>query len=214
MKLRLNQFIQVDVTLYFEVSNSEMYGGVGTVGYLATKFTGIRDISIVDDAFVCEQIRSVAQDLGVAVDDIRLISREEYESEVEEEGIVIEQLSTIQKEMEQLSIIQKRENLNEIYVTGEAGNSGVYHHYVIGVKNSDLVTYGICNSREDIVGELHFQDGPRSPGIIDTDLLEIIRHRLQCFQSGPFSSRANACALTHIEDALIWLNRREKCSRN
>lgn len=208
MKLRLDQFIQVDVTFYFEISNSEMYGGVGTVGYLATKFTGIRDISIVDVAFVCEQIRSVAQGLDVAVDDIRLISREEYESEVEEEGIVIEQLSTIQEEMEQLSLIQKK-NLNEIYVTGEAGNSGVYHHYVIGVKNSDLVTYGICNSREDIVGELHFQDGPRSPGIMDTDLLEIIRHRLQCFQSGSFSSRANARALTHIEDALVWLNKRE-----
>ena len=37
---------------------------------------------------------------------------------------------------------------------------------------------------------------------------EIVRDRLRGFQSGAFSCRENACALTHIEEALMWLNRR------
>ncbi len=45
-------------------------------------------------------------------------------------------------------------------------------------------------------------------GIIDSDLLEIVRHRLQCFQAGPFNSEYNAKALEHIEIALMYLNRR------
>ena len=45
-------------------------------------------------------------------------------------------------------------------------------------------------------------------GILDTDLLEIVRHRLQCFQQGEFATRENACALTHIEEALMWMNKR------
>ena len=44
--------------------------------------------------------------------------------------------------------------------------------------------------------------------MIDSDLLEIVRDRLKSFQAGPFSSRENACALTHIEEALMWMNRR------
>lgn len=36
------------------------------------------------------------------------------------------------------------------------------------------------------------------------------------FQAGPFSSRENACALTHIEEALMWMNRRveDRIERN
>ena len=34
------------------------------------------------------------------------------------------------------------------------------------------------------------------------------RDRLRSFQQGPFASRYNALALTHIEDAQNWLNRR------
>ena len=44
----------------------------------------------------------------------------------------------------------------------------------------------------------------------DEDLLEIVRHRLQCFQKGEFPSRESACALTHIEEALMWLNKRKE----
>ena len=68
---------------------------------------------------------------------------------------------------------------------------------------------------------LQMQCGPRKEkdslhGVIDTDLLEIVRDRLKAFQAGPFSSRENACALTHIEEALMWMNRRveDRIERN
>ena len=39
-------------------------------------------------------------------------------------------------------------------------------------------------------------------------ILEIVRDRLKGFQSGPMATRENACALTHIEEALMWMNKR------
>ena len=58
-----------------------------------------------------------------------------------------------------------------------------------------------------------FQKGPRNDpesrqGVLDCDLLEIVRDRLKGFQNGPMATRENACALTHIEEALMWLNKR------
>lgn len=44
--------------------------------------------------------------------------------------------------------------------------------------------------------------------MLDTDLLEIVRHRLQCFQDGDYATQDNARALQHIEEALLWMNKR------
>jgi hypothetical protein len=38
--------------------------------------------------------------------------------------------------------------------------------------------------------------------------LEIVRDRLQGFQSGEFACRENAIALTHLEECLLWMNKR------
>lgn len=105
--------------------------------------------------------------------------------------------------MEKLSTIQKRENLNEVFVADEKGNGGANHKYAIVINNEENTD----------INYIQFQDGARKledskHGIIDTDLLEIVRHRLQCFQEGPFATRDNAIALTHIEEALMWMNRR------
>ena len=74
---------------------------------------------------------------------------------------------------------------------------------------------------DNLLLTLQMQCGPRKEkdslhGVIDTDLLEIVRDRLKAFQAGPFSSRENACALTHIEEALMWMNRRveDRIERN
>ena len=105
--------------------------------------------------------------------------------------------------MRELSTIQKREKLNIVFAIDKRGNGNANHRYVI-----------TSNSLEnDTLATIQFQDGPRNiegsvAGVIDTDLLEIVRDRLRGFQSGEFSSRENACALTHIEEALMWLNRR------
>jgi len=105
--------------------------------------------------------------------------------------------------MEKLSTIQKRENLNVVYAADEKGAGGANHKYII----TDIEEH----AANDVV--IQFQNGARKlegsiPGILDTDLLEIVRHRLQCFQKGPFATRDNAVALTHIEEALMWMNRR------
>lgn len=104
--------------------------------------------------------------------------------------------------MRKLSTIQKRENLNEVFAIDETGCGGANHAYRI---TPNEVVY----PSQDI----QFQNGPRSAegsihGVLDTDLLEIVRDRLKSFQSGEFACRENACALTHVEEALMWMNRR------
>lgn len=101
--------------------------------------------------------------------------------------------------------IQKSDNLNFIEYEDVQGPGNGRHLYVIkSGKNPDKK---LC--------ELQFQNGARNeansiPGILDQDLLEIVRHRLQCFQKGEFATRENACALTHIEEALMWMNKRKE----
>lgn len=110
-----------------------------------------------------------------------------------------------------LSTIQKREKLNEVHAIDEKGPGEAYHKYVI--YRDELVDAVTLEHQCIPMATIQFQKGPRNEketinGVIDTDLLEIVRHRLQCFQAGPYSSRENALALTHIEEALMWLNRR------
>lgn len=111
---------------------------------------------------------------------------------------------------EKLNTIQKREKLNDVYPMDGIGPGGAYHTYNISKHDYMLP---LCT--------IQFQKGPRNEegsqlGVIDTDLLEIVRDRLKSFQAGPYSSRENACALTHIEEALMWLNRRveDRIERN
>jgi hypothetical protein len=111
--------------------------------------------------------------------------------------------------MNKLSTIQKNHNLNTVHVldTPHQINKG-HHSYSINYKG--------VPGKSDLLPERHFiqfQNGPRlepdsQHGILDTDLLEIVRHRIQSFQSGPFATRENAIALTHIEEALLWMNKR------
>ena len=105
-----------------------------------------------------------------------------------------------------LSTIQKREKLNEIIRVDEVGPGGAYHHYAVFPNRETEGEVGAFV-------EIKFQNGPRNVddsvhGIIDSDLLEIVRDRLKCFQAGPYSSDYNAQALLHVEEALMWLNRR------
>lgn len=108
--------------------------------------------------------------------------------------------------MRTLNTIQKREKLNTVIAIDEPGNGGANHHYVINydeVKDEyDTYCTHIC-----------FQNGPRKDpdsdyGVLDTDLLEIVRDRLKGFQAGDFATEYNAQALLHVEEALMWLNRR------
>lgn len=102
--------------------------------------------------------------------------------------------------------VQKTDNLNEIYYEDVEGPGGGRHFYTI--------TRATPDGGYEILCDVQFQNGPRSEessiaGVVEGDLLEIVRHRLQCFQKGPFATEDNANALRHIEEALMWMNKRQ-----
>lgn len=112
--------------------------------------------------------------------------------------------------MEKLLTIQKREKLNEVNRIGEKGPGGAYHDYVI-----------VSAESQEILATIMFQKGARKDqesrhGVLDSDLLEIVRDRLTSFQEGGYACNENAHALLHVECALMWLNRRveDRIERN
>lgn len=99
--------------------------------------------------------------------------------------------------------IQRTDNLNDIYVDNVVGPGNGRHSYMIVKKDNP----------EKVLLEIQYQCGARKDensvsGILDQDLLEIVRNRLQYFQKGEYATRENACALTHIEEALMWMAKR------
>jgi hypothetical protein len=92
----------------------------------------------------------------------------------------------------------------EILVIDEPGAGGAYHEYLVSTSDAE--------NQIPPFAEVKFQKGPVAEsgknGIFIEDLLQICRHRLQCFQAGGFACRENALALTKIEEALHWLNHR------
>jgi hypothetical protein len=93
----------------------------------------------------------------------------------------------------------------EINVLDESGAGGAYHRYVIEpiAGDTDIPEWSCI---------IHFQKGPVAEsgknGVFMEDLLQIVRHRLRCFQAGDFACKENAEALEHVEGALAWLNKR------
>lgn len=102
-----------------------------------------------------------------------------------------------------------------IEVTDAPGAGGANHRYEIfgfdtesnpSTKDSD--GYAVSFSRLLVL----FQNGPLAEagvnGITHEVLLAIVADRLRSFQDGPYRCKANACALTHIEEAMHWLQQR------
>ena len=94
-----------------------------------------------------------------------------------------------------------------IKVLDQPGAGGANHEYEI-----DLV--GGAPDRGGFKTLIHFQNGPILEagfnGVSNEALLVILIDRMQGFQSGPYKSRDNACALTHLEEALMWLQKRTR----
>jgi hypothetical protein len=104
----------------------------------------------------------------------------------------------------------------QIAVTDEPGAGGANHRYeVTGFDtstnpSSDAFAHGMKNVQSCLL--VLFQNGPIKEsgvnGVTQEALLAIVIDRLRSFQTGPFSCRENAIALTHCEEALMWLQRR------
>lgn len=120
------------------------------------------------------------------------------------------------EEMTALDTIQKENKLNAVYRMGDVGPSGAYHNYAVVMTRIDDTNGG----RMTTAGIL-FQKGPRTDpdartGVLDCDLLEIVRDRLTAFQAGPYACEENAQALYHIEETLRWMAKRveDRAKRN
>lgn len=96
--------------------------------------------------------------------------------------------------------MQRQDNLNTVVYDDSVGAGNGRHYYEVERDGETLA-------------QIQFQHGARNEqgstaGVLETDLLEIVRHRLQCFQSGDYATPENAHALQHLEEALMWLNKR------
>lgn len=104
--------------------------------------------------------------------------------------------------MRELETIQKEDNLNYVRAIDDRDPSNANHEYEVVRKDTD-----------EVLLTVRHQKGPRNvessiPGVLDVDLLEIVRDRLKGFQAGPYSCVFNEMALTHVEQALQALNER------
>ena len=104
-----------------------------------------------------------------------------------------------------------------IAAVDEPGSGGANHAYFISGADFDrnpgsatALEYAKDTDTEGCV--VLFQNGPIAEagvnGVTHEALLAIVADRLRSFQKGPYSCKANACALTHIEEAMHWLQQR------
>lgn len=110
-----------------------------------------------------------------------------------------------------LNTVQQRGNLNEVWLIGEPGPGGAYHDYII--KEARRPEYDFEEWPQKTLLRVEFQKGTRSDensrrGVLDGDLLEIVRDRIKAFQKGEMANEYNTQALMHIEKALRLMNQR------
>ncbi len=69
-----------------------------------------------------------------------------------------------------------------------------------------------------ILADIHFQEGPIKEcgvnGVNNEDLINMVICRLEHFQNSEFRCRENACAITKLEEALMWLRKRTTAREN
>ncbi len=98
--------------------------------------------------------------------------------------------------------IQQTDNMNKVHYFDEKGPGGAYHEYMI------------TNGRTGfLLADIVFQKGPRKDeksvqGVLDSDLLEIVRHRLRAFCRGDMPDEYTEGALNAVELALAYLAKR------
>lgn len=99
-------------------------------------------------------------------------------------------------------IINPTNDRLEIRVMDQPGAGGANHEYHVVHDNGHT---GWTQT-------ISFQNGPINEvgvnGTTQEVLLAVVIDRLRSFQSGPFSCRENAIALTKCEEALHWLQQR------
>jgi hypothetical protein len=103
------------------------------------------------------------------------------------------------------------------------GSGGASHHYTLYIPDSIPLAPGVT-----VHSNIGFQNGPISDptgfnGLTNEALLAVLIDRMRGFQyernadgaynfnsRGKFACRENAIALQHLEDALMWLQKRTR----
>lgn len=88
-----------------------------------------------------------------------------------------------------------------VEVLDAPGQGNACHEYTVSLGNQLMCSVSFQN------GPIN-EDGNGVNGITHEVLLSILADRLRGFQSGPYACKENACALTHIEEAMMWLHSR------
>lgn len=106
------------------------------------------------------------------------------------------------KKMRELTIGTKM--CTTVYAMDEK-EFGANHEYKISLT-------GDSEHPATFIGEVKFQKGPVKEfgrnGIHNEDLIVIVIDRLQGLNETEFKCRENAVAITKLEEALMWLNKR------
>jgi hypothetical protein len=93
----------------------------------------------------------------------------------------------------------------KVFVLDEPGSGGACHRYEMTMTNENAEISGPV---------INFQEGPIAEsgvnGISNEALLAVVIDRMQGFQGGDYKCRENAIALTHLEDAMHWLQHRTR----
>ena len=94
---------------------------------------------------------------------------------------------------------------NTVLVKDEPGPGNGCHAYEVVIATEDSSPFHET---------FNFQKGPVKQvginGIQNEHLIAMVIHRLQGFQSGPYSCRENALALTKLQEAMHWMEARTK----
>lgn len=95
----------------------------------------------------------------------------------------------------------------EVFATDEK-EFNANHKYEVRQTPLD----GATISEKEIYAKVNFQRGPIKEngvnGCHNEDLIAIVLDRLQCLNQGDFACRENSIAITKLEEALLWLNKR------
>ena len=113
----------------------------------------------------------------------------------------------------------KVNGLNEalkIVVLDEPGAGNANHRYAIEYP-AEIEAAGFRDAEDGNWKNacvVKFQEGPLAEtslnGVSNEALLAIVEDRLVGFQSGPFACRENAVALTKLQEAMMWLQKRTR----
>lgn len=99
------------------------------------------------------------------------------------------------------------QNYTQVVALGEKGAGGANHTYrvilssIVGLAET-APTYATIDFQNGAIKENGIN------GCHNEDLIAIVIDRLQSFQAGDFPCRENAIAITKLEEALLWLNKR------